>query len=152
MLGTGDQFQYIRRDEQLHFSVGLTVIADIIKENPQLDLSYVTEGIFSIATRGIKLEEEFARHTYIDLPGLSADAYIEHCKHLMRVNLRRLQLEHPDFAQAEPTLPWVSETVELHRETNFFERRVSEYQLASDLFSNFDAQEHDWADPLEGMK
>lgn len=152
MLGTGDQFQYIRRDEQLHFSVGLTVIADIIKENPQLDLAYVHEGILNIAARGIRLEEDFARNTYIELPGMSVDAYIEHCKHLMKVNLRRLQLEHPDFVDAEPALPWVSETVDLNRESNFFERRNTEYQLASDLFANFDAQEHDWNDPLEGMK
>jgi ribonucleoside-diphosphate reductase beta chain len=152
MLGTGDQFQYIRRDEQLHFSVGLTVVADIIKENPQIDLSYVCEGILSIASRGIRLEEAFARNTYLELPGLSADAYIEHCKHLMNVNLRRLGLIHPDFVGAEPALPWVSETVELNRESNFFERRVSEYQIANDLFADFDAQEHGWDDPLEGLK
>jgi ribonucleotide reductase beta subunit family protein with ferritin-like domain len=46
----------------------------------------------------------------------------------------------------------VSETVELNRESNFFERRVSEYQIANDLFADFDAQEHGWDDPLDGMK
>jgi len=152
MNGTADQFSYIRRDENLHYSVGLTVILDIIKENPQLDMAYLNEGILNIAARGIKLEEAFARETYRDLIGLSADDYIEQCKFQMKTNLRRLNLAHPDFESAKVALPWLSEMVDLNKETSLFERRVMEYQLAADLFSNFDAQEHDWVDPLEGLK
>jgi ribonucleoside-diphosphate reductase beta chain len=152
MLGTADQFSFIRRDEGLHYSVGLTVISDIIRESPQLDMRYVNDGILQIASDGIRLEEAFAKDTYSELVGLSVDDYMQHCRHLMKVNLRRLGLEHPDFVGSEPALPWVSETVDLHREFNFFERRNSEYQMANDLFADFEAQEHGWDDPLEGMK
>ena len=137
MQGTNDQFSLIRRDESLHYSVGLTVLADIIKENPQIDHEYVSSAILEMAVRGLKLEDAFARFTYRDLPGMGADAYLEHCRFQMKLGLRRLGLALPDCDDATPALPWVSETVELRRETNFFERRLGEYQVGVSLFAEF---------------
>lgn len=99
--------------------MGLTVLADIIKENPQIDHEYVSSAILEMAVKGLKLEDAFARFTYRDLPGMSADAYLEHCRFQMKLGLRRLGLVLPDCDDATPALPWVSETVELRRETNF---------------------------------
>lgn len=158
MLGTADMFSYIRKDESLHYSVGLTVINDIMHENPDINLREVQTAILDMVTAGLALEDKFARDTYRDLPGLGADAYMEQCRFLMNVNLKRLGMIHPDCVDAEVALPWVSETVELKREFNFFERKNSEYQVSTDLFGNTDEdddtpnEEPGWNNPLQSLR
>ena len=129
----------------------MTVINDIMRENPDINLGEVQTAILDMVTMGLALEDKFARDTYRDLPGLGADAYMEQCRFLMNVNLRRLGMSHPDCEGAEVALPWVSETVELKREFNFFERKNSEYQVSTDLFGNMD-EDDGWADPLTGLR
>ncbi len=150
MLGTADMFSLIRKDESLHYSVGLTVTADIIRENPQINLKEVNTAILDMVSKGLALEEAFAQETYRNLPGLSADSYMEQCRFMMNVNLRRLGLEHPDCVSAGLALPWVSESVELNKETAFFERRLAEYMVSADL--NFDDEHEGWEDPLKELK
>ena len=158
MLGTADMFSYIRKDESLHYSVGLSVVGDIVKENQQVNRAEVNSAILDMVTKALLLEERFAQDTYRQLPGLGADAYMEQCRFLMKVNLRRLGLSHPDCEDATLALPWVSETVELKREFNFFERKNSEYQVSADLFGSMDDdddtpnEEPGWNNPLQSLR
>jgi len=141
MLGTADMFSFIRKDEALHYSVGLTVINDIINENPQLDVGRVNQKILGLVSEGLRLEDAFAEETYRDLPGMSVDAYKEQCRFQMRFNLQRLGLSHPDCDGATLALPWISETVELQKETSFFERTNFNYQVKAGLFSGDEEME-----------
>ena len=159
MLGTSDQFQFIRRDEQLHYNVGLDVIMAILRENPEVNRQRVGEALLDMAYEGMLLEEKFAKATYRDLPGMSAEAYIEHCRFQMKTNLFKLGLVGADYEKSTPALPWISETVDLKREGNFFERRVTEYQVSADLFgpedpavSNPSPEGLGWDDPMANFK
>ena len=136
MTGTNDQFTMIRKDEALHYSVGLTVIGDIIRESPHIDRDRLNRKILNLVSEGLRLEDNFADETYKDLPGMSAAAYKEQCRFQMRFNLQRLGLSHPDCEDATLALPWVSEMVEIKKETSFFERKTSNYQVSTGLFEN----------------
>lgn len=136
MTGTNDQFTMIRKDESLHYSVGLTVIGDIIRESPHIDRDRLNRKILNLVSEGLRLEDNFADETYKDLPGMSAASYKEQCRFQMRYNLQRLGLSHPDCEDATLALPWVSEMVEIKKETSFFERKTSNYQVSTGLFEN----------------
>ncbi len=53
---------------------------------------------------------------------MSIASYKEQCRFQMRCNLQRLGLSHPDCEGATLALPWISEMVEIKKETSFFER------------------------------
>ena len=131
MRGTTDQFQYIRRDEQLHYSTGLLVIREILNEYPEVLNSDLVNDIKAMVEEGVGLEDAFADATYINLPGMLPNDYKEQVRFQARNLCRRLGIEV--FPNATNAIPWFSESVDLRKETNFFERRVSEYQVAADL-------------------
>ena len=85
MTGTNDQFTMIRKDEALHYSVGLTVIGDIIRESPHIDRDRLNRKILNLVSEGLRLEDNFADETYKDLPGMSAAAYKEQCLSLIHI-------------------------------------------------------------------
>ncbi len=55
MTGTNDQFTFIRKDESLHYSVGLTVIGDIIRESPHIDRHRLNRQILNLVSEGLRL-------------------------------------------------------------------------------------------------
>ena len=131
MKGTADQFQYIRRDEALHYSTGISIIQEIIAEYPDLWTKNLQEQILSMVNEGIQLEIMFANDTFKKVIGLSSADYINQCKFQAEQNLNRLGLSlYPD---AKSVLPWLSQSVDLKKEANFFERRVTEYQVGTGL-------------------
>lgn len=123
----------------LHYSVGLTIIGDIIRESPHIDRDRLNRKILSLVSEGLRLEDNFADETYRDLPGMSAASYKEQCRFQTRFNLQRLGLSHPDCESATLALPWVSETVEMTKETAFFERTNQNYVVAAGLFESSDS-------------
>ena len=125
----------------LHYSVGLTVIGDIIRESQHIDKDRLNRKILNLVSEGLRLEDAFAEETYRDLPGMSVDAYKEQCRFQMRFNLQRLGLSHPECEGATLALPWISETVELQKETSFFERTNFNYQVKAGLFSGDEEME-----------
>ena len=56
------------------------------------------------------------------------------------------------FDDAYHAFPWMAEQMEIRKEKNFFETRVTEYQAGGAL--SFDEASHHegWDDPLEGLK
>ena len=122
----------------LHYSVGLTVIGDIIRESQHIDKDRLNRKLLNLVSEGLRLEDNFAEETYKDLPGMSVGSYKEQCRFQMRFNLQRLGLTHPECENATLALPWISEMVELNKETAFFERRGSEYLVSVGLFEGGD--------------
>ena len=61
----------------------------------------------------------------------------------------------PVFGPAENPFPWMSETMDLKKEKNFFETRVTEYQAGGALTFDDDHAHPDqpgWNNPLEGLQ
>ena len=80
----------------------------------------------------VELEIEYARDV---LPrgvlGLNADLFRDYVQFIADRRLERIGLP-TQYGSSNP-FPWMSETIDLSKEKNFFETRVTEYQSASTL-------------------
>lgn len=130
MSGTGEQLQYIMRDEVLHAGFGIRVIRQILQENPiKLDPKQWRE----MWDEADAVEQAYARHI---LPrpilGYSATLHSQQFRFIANRRARQLGQEEP-FPGAQNALPWLDEQANLRKEKNFFETRVTEYQTGSAL-------------------
>ncbi|PJA89784.1 MAG: ribonucleotide-diphosphate reductase subunit beta [Candidatus Magasanikbacteria bacterium CG_4_9_14_3_um_filter_32_9] len=132
MVGIGEQFQYILRDESVHLAFGVDLINTIISENPEIWTEDFKNYVSKIIQEAVKLEE-----IYVDgcLPrgilGLQPEIIKEYVRHIADRRLERINL--PKFYDDQNPFPWMSEIIDLKKEKNFFETRVTEYQNAGSL-------------------
>lgn len=132
MTGIGEQFQYILRDETVHLNFGIDLINGIKEENPQLWTPRFQEKIRNKIKEAVELEVAYAEEC---LPrgilGLSAPMFREYAQYIADRRLERIGLQ-AEYNSKNP-FPWMSETIDLGKEKNFFETRVTEYQSAATL-------------------
>lgn len=132
MPGIGEQFQYILRDETVHLNFGVDLINGIKAENPEAWTSALREEIAHMIRTAVKLEVAYAKDCLPrGIMGLSADLFLEYVQHIADRRLERIGMQ-PLFGSGNP-FPWMSETMDLTKEKNFFETRVTEYQSAAVL-------------------
>lgn len=139
MVGTSEQFQYILRDESMHLNFGIDVINQIKIENPHLWTKSFQQEMIELIKQGVELETQYA---YDTMPrgvlGLNAEMFKQYLQFI--ANRRCLQIGLPEqYPGAENTFPWMSEMMDLKKEKNFFETRVTEYQTGGAL--NWDEEE-----------
>lgn len=132
MTGIGEQFQYILRDETIHLNFGIDLINGIKAENPGVWTPEFQQSIVDRIKKAVELEIDYA----VDcLPkgilGLNGDLFREYVQHIADRRLERIGL--PTQYGASNPFPWMSETMDLAKEKNFFETRVTEYQAGSTL-------------------
>jgi len=132
MTGIGEQFQYILRDETIHLNFGIDLINSIKEENPELWSPAYQERVVDLIKQAVELEYKYAEDC---LPrgilGLSAPMFKDYVQYIADRRLERIGLK-PIYGSKNP-FPWMSETIDLGKEKNFFETRVTEYQTAAAL-------------------
>ncbi len=133
MTGAAEQYQYILRDESMHCNFGIDLINTIKLENPQLWTEEFKAEMIELFKRGVELEYAYAEDT---LPrgvlGLNASMFKEYLRFIC--NRRTTQIGLAEiFPQANNPFPWMSEMIDLKKEKNFFETRVTEYQSGGAL-------------------
>lgn len=132
MTGIGEQFQYILRDETIHLNFGIDLINGIKEENPGLWTAEFQHHIVELVKEAVELEIQYAEDC---LPrgilGLTAPMFREYVQHIADRRLERIGLK--SIYQSRNPFPWMSETIDLGKEKNFFETRVTEYQNSSNL-------------------
>lgn len=132
MTGIGEQFQYILRDETIHLNFGIDLINGIKQENPEVWTEDFQNEIVDLIGEAVDLEVAYARDC---LPkgilGLSAPMFRDYVQYIADRRLERIGL--PAQYGADNPFPWMSETIDLAKEKNFFETRVTEYQQAGAL-------------------
>lgn len=132
MTGIGEQYQYILRDETIHLNFGVDLINGIKEENPELWTSDFQKQIIERVKTAVELEVRYAEEC---LPrgilGLRASMFREYVQHIADRRLERIGLK-AIYGSKNP-FPWMSETIDLFKEKNFFETRVTEYQTAGNL-------------------
>lgn len=133
MTGTAEQFQYILRDESMHVNFGIDVINQIKIENPHLWTPEFQEEVTVMLLEGMELEIEYARDTMPrGVLGMNADMMEEYLKFIANRRLTQLGLSE-QFPGMQNPFPWMSEIMDLRKEKNFFETRVTEYQTGGAL-------------------
>jgi ribonucleoside-diphosphate reductase beta chain len=132
MVGIGEQFQYILRDETIHLNFGIDLINGIKEENPAVWTAQFRSELDSLIGEAVELEVAYAQDC---LPrgilGLNAGLFREYVQHIGDRRLERIGLKSR-YGSKNP-FPWMSEAIDLRKEKNFFETRVTEYQTGANL-------------------
>lgn len=131
MTGTGEQLQYIFRDESLHIGFGIKLINEILRES-QYTLDEVK--IHNLFRDSLNYIDKWAEYCIPTILGYNRFYHLEHAKFLADKRLQQIGL--PPIFNGQNVLPWLDEQVSLRKEKNFFETKVTEYQSGSSL--NFD--------------
>ncbi|AUM27441.1 ribonucleotide-diphosphate reductase subunit beta [Acinetobacter pittii] len=133
MNGVAEQFQYILRDESMHLNFGIDMINQIKIENPHLWTAEFQQEVVQMIVEGTMLEIEYARDTMPrGVLGMNASMMEEYLKFICNRRLSQLGLPE-QFAGVTNPFAWMSEMMDLRKEKNFFETRVTDYQTGGAL-------------------
>lgn len=133
MVGTAEQLQYILRDESMHLNFGIDVINQIKIENPALWSPQFQAEVIEMIKTGVELEYQYAVDTMPrGILGLNAGMFKDYLQFI--ANRRFAQIGLPEqYPGVTNPFPWMSEMIDLKKEKNFFETRVTEYQTGGTL-------------------
>ncbi len=130
MTGIGEQFQYIMRDESTHLNFGLDLINTLREENQEVWTPEFQKELQLMIEEAVELEITYAQDC---LPrgilGLNSGLFRDYVQHIADRRLERIGFKMK-YGSKNP-FPWMSETIDLGKEKNFFETRVTEYQQGS---------------------
>ena len=133
MTGTSEQFQYILRDESMHVNFGIDVINQIKLENPHLWDEEMQSAARGMILEGTELEVSYARDTMPrGVLGMNANMMEEYLQFIANRRLAQIGLSE-QFPGVKNPFPWMSEIMDLKKEKNFFETRVTDYQTGGAL-------------------
>ncbi|RAW07933.1 ribonucleotide-diphosphate reductase subunit beta [Halomonas elongata] len=133
MTGVAEQFQYILRDESMHLNFGVDMINQIKIENPHLWTPEFQDECTQMILEGTELEIAYARDSMPrGVLGMNAAIMEEYLHFICNRRLAQIGLKE-QFPGAQNPFPWMSEIIDLRKEKNFFETRVTEYQVGGAL-------------------
>lgn len=132
MAGSAEQIQYIMRDESQHLNFGIEMINTIKEEQPELWTTEFQSHIIDLVKKAVILEYTFAREVFpTGIFGMNADGFKKYIEYIADRRLGRIGL--PTQYNTPNPFPWMSEAIDLSKEKNFFETRVTEYKTGGTL-------------------
>ena len=133
MTGAAEQYQYILRDESMHLNFGVDVINQIKMENPHLWTAEFCAEVRGLIKKGVELEYAYAEDTMPrGVLGLNATMFKEYLRFIANRRCQQIGVDEL-YAGALNPFPWMAEMIDLKKEKNFFETRVTEYQTGGAL-------------------
>jgi ribonucleoside-diphosphate reductase beta chain len=117
----------------MHVNFGIDLINTIKMENPQLWTPAFREELKALFLQAVDLEYRYAEDTMPrGVLGLNAPMFKGYLRFI--ANRRAVQIGLDAlFPNEENPFPWMSEMIDLKKERNFFETRVTEYQTGGAL-------------------
>ena len=132
MVGIGQQFEYIMRDESIHMAFGCDLINAVVAENPEIWTTDFQNQVVDLIKQAVVLEQRYAHDACPQgLLGINARQFSDYVEYIADRRLERIGL--PKVYYKENPFPWMSQSTDLMKEKNFFETRVTEYQTAGSL-------------------
>ena len=132
MVGIGEQFEYIMRDESIHLAFGCDLINTIKTENDGVWTDSLKDKVQKLIIKAVDQEKKYAYDACPNgLLGINPEQFCEYVEYIADRRLERIDL--PKVYGTENPFPWMSQSVDLSKEKNFFETRVTEYQTAGSL-------------------
>ncbi len=133
MTGAAEQYQYILRDESMHCNFGIDMINQIKLEEPYLWTPEFKAELKAMFQRAVELEYAYAEDTMPrGVLGLNAPMFKEYLRFIANRRATQIGLDEL-FPGASNPFPWMAEMIDLKKEKNFFETRVTEYQTGGAL-------------------
>ena len=132
MVGVGEQFEFIMRDESVHLAFGCDVINTVKNENPEIWTEAFQQELVELIKKSVDLEKTYAHDACPQgLLGINADQFAKYVEYIADRRLERIGL--PKLFGTPNPLPWMSQSTDLSKEKNFFETRVTEYKTGGNL-------------------
>ncbi|MGJ3243020.1 MAG: ribonucleotide-diphosphate reductase subunit beta [Opitutales bacterium] len=131
--GIGQMFRYTLRDESNHIQLFKNLLLDLIDENPDVWTEDFRRELVETMVEGVALEKEFIADCLpVNAIGLSKDEFCQYIDYIADRRLESVGL-NPLNPGIQNPFPWLAEMMDIKKEQNFFEGRVTEYQKASSL-------------------
>ena len=135
--GIAEQIQYTLRDESLHIQFGTTLLNTIKQQYPEIWLEDFEDELVDYLKEAVELEISYAKDVLpTGILGLNSDMFINYMHHIANRRLDSLGMKFRYENDINP-FPWLSETIDLQKQKNFFESKVTEYQSAGALTDDF---------------
>lgn len=132
MMGSAEQIQYIMRDESQHLNFGINLVNTIREEDPSLWTADFQSHLIDLVRQATVLECTFAQTVFPrGIFGMNAEGFKKYIEYIADRRLARIGLP-AQYGGPNP-FPWMSEAVDLSKEKNFFETRVTEYKTGGAL-------------------
>ena len=136
--GIGEMFRYTLRDESNHIELLRNLFMDLVEENSDLWTPEFRENLRVTMAEAIALEKEFINDCLpVDSIGLRKEDFFQYIDYIADRRLEGCGLAPLNPGVTNP-LPWLAEMMDIKKEQNFFEGRVTEYQKASSLSNQSD--------------
>ncbi len=131
--GIGQMFRYTLRDESNHIEVFRNLFMDLIGENMEIWDSAFKQELVDAMKEAVALEKEFICDCLpVSSVGLSAEEFCQYIDYIADRRLEGVGLKPLNEGVTNP-FRWLSEMMDLKKEANFFEQRVTDYQKAGAL-------------------
>ncbi len=131
--GIGQMFRYTLRDESNHIEVFRNLFMDLVEENREIWTAEFKEELRQTMAEAVALEKEFIRDCLpANAVGLVIDDFLTYIDYIADRRLEGCGLTPLNPGIKNP-LPWLAEMMDIKKEQNFFEGRVTEYQKSSAL-------------------
>jgi len=131
MKGMGKVVEWSIRDESIHVEGNAFLFRTFCAEHPRIVNDDFKQQIYEMARQAVKLEDKFVDLAYAmgDVNGLTADEVKSYIRYITDRRLLQLGLK-PNFKVKDNPLPWLEWVLNGADHTNFFENRVTEYEVA----------------------
>jgi len=131
MPGISEQIQYTLRDESLHIQFGVNLINTLRKEHPGIWTKAFEEETIDHIKKAVELEIAYAHDVMPNgILGLNAPMFVDYVQYIGNRRLEALELDFRYNSDVNP-FPWMSEVIDLQKNKNFFESRVTDYQTGT---------------------
>ena len=125
--GLASGTNWVFRDESMHMAFAFDVVDTVRAQEPGLFDADLADRVRDMLAEAVECEVQFAADLLgPGLPGLSLASMREYLQHVADRRLTRLQIE-PLYGSANPLQ--FMELQDVQELSNFFERRVSAYQV-----------------------
>jgi len=132
--GVGQMFRYTLRDESNHIENYRNLFMDLVEENRVIWTPAFREELREMMHEAVTLEKDFIRDCLpMNAVGLVAEDFLTYIDYIADRRLESCGLEPFSKEEIQNPLPWLAEMMDIKKEQNFFEGRVTEYQKASSL-------------------
>lgn len=131
MKGMGKVVEWSIRDETMHVEGNARIFKTLCLENPRIVNDEFKAEIYEMSRTAVKLEDKFISLAYKmgEIEGLTSDEVKKYIRYITDRRLIQLGLK-PNFKVKENPLPWLEWILNGADFTNFFEGRVTEYEVA----------------------
>lgn len=131
--GIGQMFRYTLRDESNHIELLRNLLNEIRNENPEIWTDEFKEDLRNTMGEATKLEKNFIRDCLpVSAVGLNIEDFHQYIDFIADRRLTTCGLD-PLVGDVKNPFPWLAEMIDIKKEQNFFEGRVTEYQKSTAL-------------------